>query len=69
MKSVLTALEPLSLWVLFSLLAIAFVGTRPYLALVTCVVGGIAMAISSLAGFSSSHQETTGEVGQKKGQT
>ena len=69
MKSLIKVLEPLSLWVLFSLLAIAFVGTRPYLALAICVAGGIAMALSSLAGFSSSHQETTGEVGQKKGQT
>lgn len=69
MKSVLTALEPLSLWVLFSLLAIAFVGTRPYLALVTCVVGGIAMAISSLAGFSSPRQEAIEQGDQKKGET
>jgi hypothetical protein len=55
MKSLITVLEPLSLWILFSLLAIAFVGSRPYLALAICVVGGVAMALSSLAGFSSSH--------------
>jgi len=69
MKSLITAFEPLSLWVLFSLLAIAFVGTRPYLALAICVAGGIAMALSSLAGFSSLRQKTTEQTGQKKGQT
>jgi hypothetical protein len=69
MKSLIKVLEPLSLWVLFSLLAIAFVGTRPYLALVTCVVGGIAMTISSLAGFSSPRQEAIEQADQKKGQT
>jgi len=68
MKSLITVLKPLSLWVLFSLLAIAFVGTRPYLALAICVAGSIAMALSSLAGFSSLRQETTGQAGQKKGQ-
>jgi len=69
MKSLLPVLEPLSLWVLFSLLAIAFVGTRPYLALAICVAGGIAMALSCLAGFSSPPQEATEEAGQRKGQT
>lgn len=57
MKSVANALEPILLWILFTLLAIAFVGTRPYLALVLTVVGGIAMGASSLAGYSSLHQD------------
>jgi hypothetical protein len=69
MKPLITVLEPLSLWVLFSLLAIAFVGTRPYLALAICVAGGIAMALSSLAGFSSSCQEASEKGGQNKEQT
>lgn len=56
MKSVASALEPILLWILFTLLAIAFVGTRPYLALVLAVVGGIAVGASSLAGYSSLHQ-------------
>ncbi len=68
MKSLITILEPLSLWILFSLLAIAFVGTRPYLALAICVAGGIAMALSSLAGFSSPRQEGTEQAGEKKRQ-
>ena len=68
MKSLITVLEPLSLWVLFSLLAIAFMGTRPYLALAICVAGGIAMALSSLAGFSSLRQQDTEQAGEKKGQ-
>ncbi len=57
MKSAASALEPFLLWILFTLLAIAFVGTRPYLALVLAVVGGIAMGASSLAGYSSLHQD------------
>lgn len=66
MKSLIPVLEPLSLWALFSLLAIAFVGTRPYLALAICITGGIAMALSSLAGFSSLRQETTEQASQKE---
>lgn len=57
MKSVASVLEPFLLWILFTLLAIAFVGTRPYLALVLAVVGGIAMGASSLAGYSSLRQD------------
>jgi len=57
MRSVASALEPVLLWVLFSLLAIAFVGTRPYLALALAVLGGIAMGLSSLASYSSLHQD------------
>jgi len=68
MKSALRAMKPLSLWVLFSLLAITFVEVRPYLALAICVAGGIAMALSSLAGFYSPPQEATEQAGQKKGQ-
>jgi len=66
MKSLLTAMEPVLLWILFSLLAIAFVGTRPYLALAICVAGSIAMALSSLAGFSSLCQEATEQAGQEE---
>jgi len=51
MKSPITALEPILLWVLFSLIAITFVGTRPHVALAICVVGGVSMALSSLASF------------------
>jgi len=57
MRSVIAAWEPFSLWLLFSLLAIAFVGSRPYLALAISVAGGIVMAVTCLAGFSSSRQE------------
>lgn len=66
MRSLITILEPLSLWVLFSLLAIAFVGTRPYLALAICVLGGIAMALSSLADFSSLRHKAPERAGQEE---
>lgn len=66
MKSLVALLESISLWVLFSLLAIAFVGSRPCLALAICVVGGIAMALSSLAGFTPMNQATTKQANQKK---
>jgi uncharacterized membrane protein YraQ (UPF0718 family) len=61
MKSVARALEPFLLWILFSLLAIAFVGTRTYLALVIALLGGIAMGLSSLSGYLPSPQHSDRE--------
>lgn len=68
MRSLLTVLEPVFLWILFCLLAIAFVGTRPYLALAASVAGGIVMALSSFAGFSSLRKEVTEQAGREKRQ-
>lgn len=41
-------MQPLLVWLLASLLAIALMGSRPYLALAVVLVGGIAMGLSSL---------------------
>lgn len=35
------------LWILFSLLAIAYIGERPYLGLAIAIVGGIVLGIAS----------------------
>ena len=61
MKSLVAAMEPILLWVLFSLLAIAFVGSRPYVALAISVVGGVSMALSSLASFHNRLGENAGD--------
>jgi uncharacterized PurR-regulated membrane protein YhhQ (DUF165 family) len=37
----------LLLWILFSLLAIAYIGERPYLGLAIAVIGGILLGIAS----------------------
>ena len=39
------------LWILFSLLAIAYIGQRPYLGLTIAVVGGIIFGIASFLSY------------------
>jgi hypothetical protein len=41
-------MQPLLIWLLASLLAVALMGSWPYLALAILLVGGIAMGISCL---------------------
>jgi len=48
-------------WVLFSLLAIAFIGDRPYLGLAIALVGGIVVGFVSMVPFESKLQETARE--------
>ena len=67
MKSLITVLEPLSLWVLFSLLAIAFVGTRPYIGLAIAILGGVLMGLSSVVSYDSQCREVTNQ-GKEKSQ-
>jgi|GEM_PF-2718291 len=67
MKSLITVLEPLSLWVLFSLLAIAFVETRPYVGLAIAILGGVLMGLSSVASYDSRCREVT-HHGKEKSQ-
>jgi hypothetical protein len=51
---------PLVLWIEVSLLAVAFIGDRPYLGLTTAVLGGVALGWVGIA--------SAGEqVGQAKG--
>jgi hypothetical protein len=51
------AAEPFLLWVFLSLLAIAWVGQRPYVALLMALLGGMAVGLSSVADFPSRHGE------------
>jgi len=67
MKSLITVLEPLSLWVLFSLLAVAFVGTRPYVGLAIAILGGVLMGLSSVVSYDSQCREVTNQ-GKEKSQ-
>lgn len=63
-RSFAAAGEPFLLWVFLSLLAIAWVGRRPYAALAIALLGGIAMGLSSVANYSSSERDLD-RVGQE----
>jgi len=56
LRSFTAAAEPFLLWAFLSLLAIAWVGGRPYGALAIALLGGIAMGLSSMANYSSSSE-------------
>ena len=53
------------LWIEASLLAIAFIGGRPYLGLAIAVLGGVVTGLAAIAGYESVVQ--TG-AGQKAGE-
>ena len=55
-RSMLAAAEPFLLWAFLSLLAIAWVGRRPYVGLAIALLGGMAMGLSSVANYSSSSE-------------
>ena len=54
-------MQTLLIWLLASLLAIALMGSRPYLALAVVVVGGVAMGLSSLWSSQTRGQDTSQE--------
>ena len=56
LRSFAAAAEPFLLWVFLSLLAIAWVGRRPYAALAMALLGGLAMGLSSVANYSASSE-------------
>jgi hypothetical protein len=56
LRSFAAAAEPFFLWLFLSLLAIAWVGRRPYGALAIALLGGVAMGLSSMANYSSSSE-------------
>ena len=45
------------IWILFSLLAIAYIGTRPYVGLAIAVIGGIILGIYSFVDFEARQRE------------
>ena len=57
LRSFAAAAEPFLLWAFLSLLAIAWVGRRPYVALAMAILGGIAMGLSSVANYSSGERD------------
>jgi len=63
-RSFAAAAEPFLLWVFLSLLAIAWVGRRPYVALAMAVLGGVAMGLSSMANYSSSSERDLDRAAQ-----
>ncbi|MDH4208005.1 MAG: hypothetical protein OEV76_03945 [Anaerolineae bacterium] len=65
-RSSAKAAEPFLLWVFLSLLAIAWMGKRPYLALTIALLGGLAMGLSSV-GNSCSSPWPEQESGAQKG--
>jgi hypothetical protein len=56
LRSFAAAAEPVFLWAFLSLLAIAWAGRRPYVALAMAVLGGVALGLSSVANYSSSSE-------------
>ena len=64
-RSMLAAAEPFLLWAFLSLLAVAWVGRRPYAALAMAVLGGMAMGLSSVANYSSSSERDLGRDAQE----
>jgi hypothetical protein len=60
--SILAAAEPFLLWVFLSLLAIAWVGRRPYVALALALLGGVAMGLSSVASYPAAERERHGDA-------
>ena len=59
------AAEPFLLWVFLSLLAIAWVGRRPYVALAIALLGGLAMGLSSVANYSASSERDLDRAAQQ----
>ena len=57
LRSFAAAAEPFLLWGFLSLLAIAWVGRRPYAALAMAVLGGMAMGLSSMANYPSGERD------------
>lgn len=54
-------LLPFVLWIEVSLLAIAFIGDRPYLGLAMAVLGGVVTGLAAIAGYESVEQMGTGQ--------
>lgn len=65
LTSFAAAAEPFLLWAFLSLLAIAWVGRRPYVALAMALLGGIAMGLSSVANYSTSSERDLDRGGQE----
>ena len=59
MKRWSNCLTVLGIWVLASLLAIAYIGSHPYLGLAIAVLGGIAFGVAAFLTYEAEQRENT----------
>jgi predicted outer membrane lipoprotein len=64
MKRWSNCLTVLGIWVLTSLLAIAYIGSHPYLGLVIAVLGGIAFGVVAFMSYEAEQREKKNTDGQ-----
>jgi len=57
MKRLSTCLTVLGIWVLASLLAIAYIGSHPYLGLGIALLGGIAFGVAAFLSYKAEQRE------------
>ena len=57
MKRLSNCLTVLGIWVLASLLAIAYIGSHPYLGLAIAVLGGIAFGVAAFMSYEAEQRE------------
>lgn len=57
MKRLSTFLTVLAIWVLASLVAIAYIGSHPYLGLGIALVGGIAFGVAAFLSYGAEQHE------------
>ena len=61
MKRLSSCLTVLGVWVLASLLAIAYIGSHPYLGLGIAILGGIAFGVAAFLSYKEEHGEKDGQ--------
>ena len=59
MKRFSNRLTVLGIWVLASLLAIAYIGSHPYLGLGIAILGGIAFGVAAFMSYEAEQRENT----------
>jgi hypothetical protein len=65
MKRLTTCLTVLGVWVLASLLAIAYIGSHPYLGLGIALLGGIAFGVIAFLSYEEERREGAEERGSR----
>ncbi len=63
MKRLTSCLTVLGVWVLASLLAIAYIGDRPYLGLAIALLGGIAFGVVAFLSYEEDRRAGAGSEG------
>jgi hypothetical protein len=65
MRSMFRAAQPFVLWILSSMLAVALVGSRPYVGIAAALMGGIATGLSGV----SACQQRNGDAVEESSQS